>query len=121
MSKPASTPANASAIPESFSAINGQALNFFTEAFTRWVKNANATSSELLHFVNARLNKDMQVLARFAECKKPEEFLALQSDVCASLFSDYAQESSKLFGMLTAAGEEAAARFTKHVTPMKNA
>ena len=96
------------ALGETFSTINDQSLNLFTDAFTRWVTNCNETSSELLRFVNERFDKDLKLAARFAECKRPEDFLALQTQLVTTMIADYAQEATKLAGMLTASSDEIA-------------
>jgi len=95
-------------ITETLSAINADSLNLFTDGFSRYMKNANATGSELVRFVNERFNKDLQIASRFAECKQPQDFFKLQSELITTLIGDYAQEASKLFGMLTATSEEIA-------------
>ena len=93
---------------EMLSAINGDSLNLFTDAFSRYMNNANATGSELVRFMNERFYKEQQIASRFAECKQPQDFFALQSEMITTLIGDYAQEGSKLFGMLTTTSEEIA-------------
>lgn len=69
-----------SGLSEMLSAMSGQSLNFVSDAYWRWLKNANATSAELLRFVKERFNKDMQLMSRCIACEKPEDFLALRSE-----------------------------------------
>jgi hypothetical protein len=93
---------------ETLSAINGDSLNLFTDTFSRCMKNANATGSELVRFMNDRFKKDLQIASRFAECRQPQDFFALQSELITTLIGDYAQETSRLVGMLTATSDDIA-------------
>ena len=88
---------NAEAATESAKA----SLDTMTKAYANWLKNANRLQAEALRFVSDRFNKDLQLLSRFGSCKRPEDFLGMQSEAMTQMANDYMTEGAKwvaLFG-----------------------
>jgi len=76
-----------------------ESFDNMTRAFTGWMTNANRMQAETIRFMNDRFNKDMQAFTRFGACKKPEEFMSLQSELVAELVKDYMEEGNKVVAM----------------------
>ncbi|MEP6482835.1 MAG: phasin family protein [Rudaea sp.] len=106
-------PADSAELSHAVSAIGGQSLDFFNDTFARWLQNATAANTEVMRFLSERLNKDIQLFSRFAACKKPEEFVAVQSDAVNALIGDYARQGSTIFGLWTATNESLCPKFVE--------
>jgi hypothetical protein len=100
---------------EAMSAVAKDSFDSMSRAFSGWLSNANRMQAETIRFVNDRFNKDLQVLSRFGNCRKPEDFIALQSEVMTELVSDYMAEGARFFALLGDAQKEA----VKAATPKK--
>ena len=72
-----------------------------SDAYATWIKNANKLQAEAIRFVGERLDKDLQLLSRLGACKKPDEFLALQSDATSELVNDYLEEGKRWIALLS--------------------
>ncbi|MDR3387602.1 MAG: phasin family protein [Rudaea sp.] len=72
-----------------------------TNAYSEWLRNANQMQTEAIRFINERYNKDVKMISRFAECKRPEDFFALQSELLTDLVADYSQESATIFALFS--------------------
>jgi len=66
-----------------------------SKAYANWLKNANSLQAEAVRFVSERFNKDLELLSRFGSCKRPEDFLGVQSDAMTQLANDYMAEGAK--------------------------
>lgn len=78
----------------------GSSLQALSDAYVDWLKNANRLQAEAIRFVGDRFNKDVQMIARFAACKQPEEFLSLQSAAANELVKDYLAEGARWITLL---------------------
>jgi site-specific recombinase len=79
-----------------------QSLTAMSGALTAWMRDTGKVHAEAVRFLNERFEKDMELLTRFAQCRKPEDIATLQSKALAALVSDYVQESQTMFGLLGA-------------------
>jgi hypothetical protein len=98
------------AVPNGFESMSGvaqQSFDSMSKAFSGWLTNANRMQAETIRFVNDRFNKDLQVLSRFGNCRKPEDFIALQSELMTELVSDYMAEGARFFALLGDAQKDA--------------
>ena len=77
------------------------------DAYATWIKNANTLQAEAIRFMGERFNKDLQLLSRFGACKKPEEFLGVQSDAAAELVNDYLEEGKRWIALLSSTSADA--------------
>lgn len=90
-------------LPAKFDAMGDAAMASFqtvSAAYANWFKSANRLQAEALRFVTDRLNKDRDLLARFAACKKPEDVVNLQSEAATELVNDYLEEGARWFALL---------------------
>jgi hypothetical protein len=69
--------------------------------------NANRMQAEMIRFIGDRYSKDVKMMARFAECRKPEEFLKLQSELAAELAADYQEQGARLLALFGDASKQA--------------
>lgn len=89
-------------------ALNGlNPVSLATDACLSMWKNASKIQSEMLRFVNNRMEKDFAHPVRLMNCKKPEEFIEAQFDFANTLFNDYAKESRWIGEMMREIGREA--------------
>ena len=78
-----------------------------SNTYAAWLKNANRMQAEAIRFVSDRFNKDVQMLSRFGNCKKPEDVLRLQSELVTQLMGDYSDECAKWIALLGDAAKDA--------------
>ena len=107
---------NPFAIPAGFDAMSDvarQSFDSMNKAFSAWMQNTNKIQAEAMRFVNERFNKDMQILSRFSTCRKPEDFVALQSQLVTEIASDYMAEGAKLYELLGKLQKEALSTATR--------
>ena len=57
-----------------------ESFEWMSNAFSEWLGNANRMQAEVIRFMGDRYSKDVKMMTRFAECRKPEDFLKLQSE-----------------------------------------
>lgn len=76
-----------------------ESFQSLAQAFSEWTNNGNRIQAELARFVSDRFNKDVALISRFAACKDPGEFIALQSEMVTGLTNDYLQEGAKIFAL----------------------
>ncbi|HZP67417.1 MAG TPA: phasin family protein [Rudaea sp.] len=77
------------------------AIEAMSKTYMSWFKNANRVQAEAIRFLSDRFAKDLALASRFGACRKPEDFVAVQSEVATELVKDYMEESAKfvaLFG-----------------------
>jgi hypothetical protein len=84
-----------------------------SNAFSEWLGNANRVQAEMIRFMGDRYSKDLKMMARFAECRKPEEFLKLQSEIAAELAADYQAEGARVLALFGDASKQAWQEFGK--------
>lgn len=82
-----------------------------SDAYANWFKSANRLQVEAIRFVSDRLNKDLDLFARFSSCKKPEDVVSLQAEAATELVNDYLAEGARWIALLGNA--DAAARAAK--------
>lgn len=78
-----------------------QSFDTMSQAFSNWMRNANRVQAETIRFMNERFTKDLQAFSRVGACRKPEDFVGLQSELLTQLVADYMEEGArmmKLFG-----------------------
>lgn len=104
------------AMPEgmpTFPGFGKESFEWMSKGFSEWLSNANRMQAELIRFMGDRYSKDVKMMARFAECRKPEDFLKLQTEIAAELTADYQQEGARLLALFGDASKQAWQEFTK--------
>jgi len=86
---------------EAFGGMAKDSFDAMSKAFSGWTRNATRVQAETIRFINERFNKDLQMLTRFGSCKKPEDFVGLQSELMSQLVTDYTQEGAQLMKLFT--------------------
>jgi hypothetical protein len=113
MSKPAAFPFN---LPEGFPELTSTARESFetmTRAYSEWLRNANRVQAEMIRFVGERFTKDVSMMSRFADCKKPEDYFKVQGELLTELTADYQQEGARILGLFGDAAQQAMSGFTR--------
>jgi hypothetical protein len=103
-------------LPQGFATIPGlskESLESLSGAFSDWMRNSSQIQAELIRFVGDRFSKDVAMISRFASCKKPEEFVAVQSELITGLTNDYLQQGAKLFALSSEVAKESIGKFAK--------
>jgi hypothetical protein len=98
------------AMPEGMPAFPGfgkESFEWMSNAFSEWLGNANRMQAEVIRFMGDRYSKDVKMMARFAECRKPEDFLKLQSEVAAELAADYQEQGARILALFGDASKQA--------------
>ena len=85
-------------------------LDTMSKAYANWLKNANRLQAEAVRFVSDRFNKDLELLSRFGSCKRPEDFLTVQSEAMTQLASDYMTEGAKWVALCGEAAKDLQAK-----------
>lgn len=85
---------------EGLSEFGKESASTVSVAFSEWLGNYGRVQQETIRFMRDRFLKDFDMLAQFALCKKPEEFLQLQTKFLSEMLSDYAAESAKTVALL---------------------
>jgi len=88
------------------SPLTRQSFDAMSSAFSGWMRHANRFQSEAIGFINDRFIKDIDMMSRFAMCKKPEELFALQAKLANDLVADYVAEGTKLLELLGEVAKE---------------
>jgi len=104
------------AMPEGMPAFPGfgkESFEWMSNAFSEWMGNANRMQAEVIRFMGDRYSKDVKMMARFAECRKPEEFLKLQSELAAELAADYQEQGARILALFGDASKQAWHEVTK--------
>lgn len=113
MSKPKQFPF---AVPEGMPAVPGfpkESFEWMSNAYSEWLHNTNRVQAEMIRFIGDRFSKDVKMMSRFAECRKPEDFLKLQGEIVAEMAADYQQEGTKILALFGDASKEAWGEFTR--------
>ena len=84
---------------ESASKLAEESFTTMSHAFSNWLRNANRMQTETIRFMSERFNKDMLAFSRFGECKKPEEFAQVHSELVTQMVNDYMEEGTKLVAL----------------------
>jgi hypothetical protein len=98
------------AMPEGMPTLPGlgkESFEWMSTAFSEWLSNANRMQAEVIRFIGDRYSKDVKMMMRFAECRKPEDFLKLQSELAAELTADYQEEGARLLALFGDASKQA--------------
>lgn len=85
---------------ENMSDIARQSLETMSGAFSTWLHDAGRMQAEAIRFLSDRFNKDVQLIAEFSQCKRPEDVIAVQTRLVNDLVSDYMSESKTMFSLL---------------------
>lgn len=104
------------AVPEgmpTFPGFSKESFESMTNAYSEWLHNANRIQAEMIRFMGDRFSKDVKMMSRFAQCRNPEDFLKVQSEIVAELAADYQQEGTKLLALFGDASKEAWGEFTR--------
>ena len=104
------------AVPEGMPAVPGfskESFEWMSNAYSEWLHNTNRVQAEVIRFMGDRFSKDVKMMSRFAECRKPEDFLKLQSEIVTELAADYQQEGAKILALFGEASREAWSEFTR--------
>lgn len=112
MNKSAQFPFN---VPD-FGALAGAPQPSFeamSRAYSEWLRNANRVQAELIRFVGDRFNKDVSLIARFANCRQADEFVKLQSEAMTELANDYLQQGARIFALFNESSKAAVEEFSK--------
>ncbi len=62
--------------------------------------------SESTRFISDRLQKDLETQKALLKCKSPTELIEVQSEFFKTAMEQYAAEATRLFAMMTQAGED---------------
>jgi len=103
------------AMPEGVPTLPGlgkESFEWMSTAFSEWLGNANRMQAEVIRFMGDRYSKDVKMMMRFGECRKPEDFLKLQSELAAELAADYQEEGARLFALFGDASKQALQEIT---------
>ncbi|NCT66194.1 MAG: hypothetical protein GXC76_00975 [Rhodanobacteraceae bacterium] len=104
MTKAESTKAHAT--PEFVAGLEGmseaarQSLATMSGAFSTWLQDASRMQGEAVRFLGERFHKDMELIGRLSQCKRPEDVLSLQTQLVGELIADYMNESKTMFSLL---------------------
>jgi len=104
------------AMPQGMPAFPGlgkESFEWMSTAFSEWLGNANRMQAEMIRFMGDRYAKDMKMITRFAGCRKPEDFVKLQSEVAAELAADYQEQGARILALFGDASKQAWQDFTK--------
>ena len=77
-----------------------QAFEALFKSYSVWLDNANKLQAEAIRFLSTRLDRDVEVLTKFGNCRKPEDFMNLQSEFTSGLIAEYQQESAKILSLV---------------------
>jgi len=100
---------------EGASAATRQAFEALTSGFSSWLRNMTRLQAETSRFLSERFAKDVEMMTQLAQCKRPEDVMAVQGKLMSGLLSDYSQESARFFALLNDIIKEGAQDFAKNV------
>ena len=75
------------------------AVQSLFQNYTGWAANTSRVQNELIRFVQSRLARDIELFTKFGDCKKPEDFIKMQSEFANDWISDYMQENAKIIAL----------------------
>ena len=104
------------AMPEGMPAFPGlgkESFEWMSKGFSEWLSNAHRMQAEVIRFMGDRYSKDVKMMARFAECRKPEDFLKVPSELAAELAADYQEQGARFLALFGDASKQAWQEFTK--------
>ena len=90
-----------------FPGLGKESFEWMSTAFSEWLSNANRMQAEVIRFIGDRYSKDVKMMMRFAECRKPEDYLKIQSELAAELTADSQQEGARLLALIGDASKQA--------------
>ena len=76
--------------------MNGVSLDYAERAYRAWLDAAGEMQNEAIDFLNSRLAKDSDVIARLGQCKTPVEVFGVQADYAGHAFADFVNEGQKI-------------------------
>lgn len=79
-------------------------LEAFGQAYDPFVKGIARTQLEMLGFFNRRAQAYMQVPARAAQCRTPQDFLNASTQFWRAAYEDYAESAGRITNALAACG-----------------
>ena len=88
-------------------------FTWMSNAFSEWLNNSNRVQAEVIRFMGERFSKDVKMLSRFAECRKPEDFLRVQNTLLSELTTDYQQEGARMLALFGDASKDVWGNFTR--------
>ena len=88
---------------QSLADANQQSMQTVLRSYTAWLQSTCQVQTEMLRFINKRIREDMEMPARFAQCKNPAEIVENQMSFATTMFQDYADESQKLLDLMAKA------------------
>lgn len=77
-----------------------QSLETMSGAFSTWLQDTSRMQAEAVRFLGERFNKDMALIGRLSQCRRPEDVRALQTQLVGELVADYMNESKTMFSLL---------------------
>ena len=81
-------------------------LDFITRYNTKTFEQLKASSTDTVGFVTKRLQEDMALPQKLMSCKQPMDAMEVWADFYKAAFSDYSEQSQKMFGLMEQAAEE---------------
>lgn len=75
---------------------NGKSVNYAERTYRAWLDAAGQMQSQAMEFLNERMEKDSEAIARLGRCKTPIEALNVQADYAGHAFADLVQEGQKM-------------------------
>ena len=100
---------------EGVNAATRQAFDAMTTGFSGWLRNMTRLQAETSRFVSERFAKDVEMITQLAQCKRPEDVLALQGKLMSGLLADYSEESARFFALVNDVIREGAQELAKSV------
>jgi hypothetical protein len=91
---------------EGVMAFNNTNVELFTQACQAYAAGVARLNGELLSFVNARLNQDVDLGRALCKCDKWSEALSLQQDWAQRASQEYLSEGSKLMELASKVTQE---------------
>ncbi len=79
--------------------------SYNTKAFEQF----KASSTQMVSFVTKRVQEDMALPQKFANCKDPIDMMTVWADFYSTAFSDYTEQSKKVVSLVQQAAAESQA------------
>jgi hypothetical protein len=90
-------------------------LETFGQAYDPFLKGIARTQLEMLGFFNRRAQAYMQIPARVAQCRTPQDLATAQAQFWRAAYEDYTQSMGRVTGALAACAPNLAAMVSEEV------
>lgn len=89
-----------------FANANQNSMQAALRSYNGWLRSAGKIQAELLQFINKRIEKDLEMPKRFAECGDAADFFEQQMAFTNTMIKDYSDENQRLFKMWSHAARD---------------